>query len=93
MISLRNWFNDSARSWSMGISVPFCLSSSGLSFMSMKSNPKTPDEYNTFENALKTVLSVSRSELQRREKEYQDRRKKEKSPKASGVSRASRGKG
>jgi hypothetical protein len=55
----------------------------------MKSNPKTSDQYATFENSLKTILSVPRSEMQRREKEYQDQRKKKKRPKASGVSRAS----
>ena len=32
---------------------------------------KKAAEYATFENALKTVLSVPRSELQRREEEYQ----------------------
>jgi hypothetical protein len=50
---------------------------------------KTSREYTTFENSLRTVLSVPRSELQRREKEYQEQRKKKKRPKTSGVSRAS----
>jgi hypothetical protein len=55
----------------------------------MKSNPKTSVEYTTFESSLRTVLSVPRSEMQRREKEYQEQRKKKKRPKTSGVSRAS----
>jgi hypothetical protein len=55
----------------------------------MKSNPKTSGEYTTFEDSLKTILSVPRSEMQRREEEYQGQRKKEKRPKTSGVSRAS----
>jgi hypothetical protein len=55
----------------------------------MKSNSKTPEQYTTFENSLRTILSVPRSELQRREKEYQEQRKKKKRPKTSGVSRAS----
>ena len=55
----------------------------------MKSNPKTPSEYTVFENSLRTILTVPRSELQRREKEYQEQRKKKKRPKTSGVSRAS----
>lgn len=52
---------------------------------------KTSREYTTFENSLRTVLSVPRSELQRREKEYQEQRKKKKRPKTSGVSRVSTG--
>lgn len=55
----------------------------------MKSNPKTSGEYANFEESLKTILSVPRSELQRREQEYQDSRPKKKRPKTSGVSRAS----
>jgi hypothetical protein len=55
----------------------------------MKSIPKTSNEYKTFENSLKTILSVPRSEMQRRENEYQEQRKKKKRPKTSGVSRAS----
>ena len=58
----------------------------------MKSNPKTSDEYTNFEDSLRTILSVPRSEMQRREKEYQEQRKKKKRPKTSGVSRASNGK-
>ena len=61
-------------------------------YQAVKSNPKTSDEYTTFENSLRTILSVPRSELQRREKEYQEQRKKKKRPKTSGVSRASNGK-
>jgi len=61
-----------------------------LSLQDMKSTPKTSAEYTTFENSLKTVLSVPRSEMQRREKEYQEQRKKQKRPKTSGASRASR---
>jgi hypothetical protein len=53
---------------------------------------KTSAEYTTFENSLRTVLSVPRSELQRREKEYQEQRKNKKRPNTSGVSRASRDK-
>lgn len=32
----------------------------------MKSNPKSTDEYTTFQNALRQVLSVSKTELNRR---------------------------
>jgi hypothetical protein len=32
----------------------------------MKSNPKTADEYTTFQNALRRVLQVSKEELNRR---------------------------
>ena len=31
----------------------------------MKSNPKTSDPYTTFQNALRTVLQVSKSDLNR----------------------------
>jgi hypothetical protein len=55
----------------------------------MKSNPKLSTEYQTFENSLRTILSVPRSEVKRREDEYQETRKKKKRPKTSGVSRAS----
>jgi hypothetical protein len=55
----------------------------------MHKTEKTTNEYMNFESSLRTVLSVPRSELQRREKEYQDTRKKEKRPKTSGASRAS----
>lgn len=47
---------------------------------SMKAKPKTSDEYATFENALRTVLQVPHSEIQRRLKaakqERQRRRKR-----------------
>jgi hypothetical protein len=57
----------------------------------MKSNPKTSAEYAVFEDALKTVLSVPKSEMQRREAEYQQQRqeKKKKRAKTSPASRAS----
>jgi hypothetical protein len=60
----------------------------------MKSHPKTSDEYSTFENALKTVVSVPRDEIQRREDEYQRERKqlKKKRAKTSPASRVSRDK-
>lgn len=53
--------------------------------------PKNPNEYAAFENALKTVVSVPREEIKRREDEYQRGRapKKKKRPKTSGASRAS----
>jgi hypothetical protein len=50
---------------------------------------KKSKEYAVFEDALKTVLSVPRSEMQRREHEYQEQRKEKKRPKTSGASRAS----
>lgn len=50
------------------------------------------NEYETFESSLKTVLSVSHSEMQRREKEYQEQRKNKKRPKPSDASRVSRAK-
>ncbi len=53
----------------------------------MKTAKKT--EYAVFEDSLKTVLSVSREELQRREQQYQEQRKKKKRPKTSGASRVS----
>ncbi|HLW52279.1 MAG TPA: hypothetical protein VKW06_05510 [Candidatus Angelobacter sp.] len=61
----------------------------------MKSNPKASSEYEVFEKALKTVLSVPRSELQRREEEYQKQRMVEKKKRAKTLpaSRASRDKG
>ncbi|MGC2109893.1 MAG: hypothetical protein WA655_10275 [Candidatus Korobacteraceae bacterium] len=31
----------------------------------MKSNPKTADEYTTFQNALRTILQVSKTDLNR----------------------------
>lgn len=62
----------------------------------MKSNSKTSPEYTNFENALKTVLSVPRSELQRREAEWKagrvEKNKKRKS-KTSASDRASNDKG
>jgi hypothetical protein len=58
----------------------------------MKSTPKTSAEYTTFENSLRTVLSVPRSEIKRREDEYQEQRKKKKRPKTSDASRVSSGK-
>lgn len=58
----------------------------------MKQNPKTSAEYKAFEGLLKQVIQVPHSEIKRREQEYQDQRKKEKRPKTSGVSRASRDK-
>jgi hypothetical protein len=53
--------------------------------------PKISNEYANFENALKTVLSVPREEMKRREDEYQRERaqKKKKRPKTSDASRAS----
>ena len=36
----------------------------------MKSNPKTTDEYMNFQNALRTVLQVSKTELRQREASY-----------------------
>ena len=36
----------------------------------MKSNPKTTDEYTNFQNALRTVLQVSKTELRQREAAY-----------------------
>jgi hypothetical protein len=56
----------------------------------MKSNSKTSDEYTNFENTLKTVLSVPRDELQRREEEYKSQRAgKKKRAKTSPASRVS----
>jgi hypothetical protein len=43
----------------------------------MSPNAKTSGEYETFENALKTVMSVPRDEMKRREEEYQRARGKE----------------
>lgn len=57
--------------------------------MGAMANKKKRGEYAVFEDALKTVISVPRSEMQRREREYQDQRQKEKRPKPSGASRAS----
>jgi hypothetical protein len=56
--------------------------------------PKISDEYANFENTLKTVLSVPREEMKRREDEYQRERaqKKKKRPKTSDASRVSRDK-
>lgn len=47
----------------------------------MKSTPKTSNEYAAFENVLKTVLSVPRDEMKRREDEYQREREKQKGQK------------
>ena len=47
----------------------------------MKSTPKTSNEYDSFENVLKTVLSVPRDEMKRREDEYQRERGKQKAQK------------
>jgi hypothetical protein len=61
----------------------------------MKSEPKTKNEYGTFESALKTVLSVPRSEMLRREEEYKKERaeqKKRKAKKPSASGHASRAK-
>jgi hypothetical protein len=44
--------------------------------------PKITGEYSNFENALKTVLSVPRDEMQRREDEYQRERKQQKKKRA-----------
>ena len=41
---------------------------------SMKSKPNVSDEHTRFENALRQVLTVSKEELQRREKQYQAER-------------------
>ena len=46
----------------------------------MKSEPKTSQEFNTFSDALKTVLKVSPAELKEREKQW----KKEKDAKRAG---------
>jgi hypothetical protein len=63
-------------------------------YRGMKSNLKASAEYTVFENALKTVLSVPRSELQRREAEYQKQRStvRKKRAKTSPASRASNAK-
>jgi hypothetical protein len=53
----------------------------------MKSNPKPSAEYTAFENVLKTVLSVPRSELQRREEEYKKQRAGEKKKRAKTSSK------
>jgi hypothetical protein len=45
----------------------------------MKSEPKTSQEFNTFSDALKTVLKVSPAELKEREKQW----KKEKAAKTA----------
>jgi len=44
----------------------------------MKSRPKTTPEDQNFQSALKTVLSVSRDEMKRREEEYQREREQQK---------------
>lgn len=56
---------------------------------------KTPAEYTTFESALKTILSVPKDEMKRREDDYQRERgtQKKKRAKISPASRASRDKG
>lgn len=60
----------------------------------MKSNQKTSAEHQNFESALKAVLSVPRSEMQRREQEYQEQRagQKKKRAKTSPADHASRDK-
>jgi hypothetical protein len=55
----------------------------------MKSKRKSSGEYAAFESLLRQVIQVPRSELKRREDEYQAQRKKEKRPKTSDASRAS----
>ena len=57
----------------------------------MKTTGKTSAEYATFEGALKTVLSVPRDEMKKREDEYQRTRAqiKKKRAKTSPASRAS----
>jgi hypothetical protein len=55
----------------------------------MKSKRKSSGEYAAFESLLKQVIQVPRSELKRREDEYQEQKKNEKRPKTSDASRAS----
>lgn len=46
-------------------------------------------EFEKFDNTVRKILSVSREELQRREREWKRNRKKEKRAKTSPASRAS----
>jgi hypothetical protein len=55
----------------------------------MKSKRKSSSEYAAFESLLRQVIQVPRSELQRREDEYQEQKKIEKRPKTSDASRVS----
>jgi hypothetical protein len=54
----------------------------------MKSNPKTTSEYQNFENALRHVVQVPRSEIKAK-LDAEKQQKKEKRPKTSDASRAS----
>ena len=54
----------------------------------MKSNPKTSDEYQNFENLLRRVVQVPHSEIKAKLDE-EKRTKKKKRPKTSGASRVS----
>ena len=54
----------------------------------MKSNPKQSDEYATFENALRKVLTVSHAEMQRRLKNAKRERKQRRKRASDRVSRA-----
>lgn len=60
---------------------------------SMKSSPKPTDEYTTFQNALRQVLQVSKTELNRREAAYKaanaGKPKRGPKPKTSASDRAS----
>ena len=51
------------------------------------------NEFEKFDAALREVLSVSREELQRREKEWKQKRARKKRARATPASRASNGKG
>lgn len=55
----------------------------------MKSNPKSPAEYAAFEDLLRRVVSVPHSEIKAK-LESEKQQKKEKRPKTSDASRASR---
>jgi hypothetical protein len=60
----------------------------GIIREAMKSNPKPPDQYTIFENALRRIIQVPHSEIKAK-LEAEKRTKKKKRPKTSGVSRAS----
>lgn len=46
----------------------------------MKTNGETPSEFQKFDSAMREILSVSKTELQKREKEW--KRKKERKKRA-----------
>jgi hypothetical protein len=55
----------------------------------MRNYMKNDSEAARFDKTVRTILSVSREEFQKREKEWKSKRKKERRAKASPASRAS----